>query len=43
MARCMAHLKKSLDADTKKDLAMLAPSLAAWVRPVAQQIAENEK
>jgi hypothetical protein len=41
MARHVAHLKKSLDANTKKDLAMLAPSLAAWMRPVAQQIAEN--
>jgi hypothetical protein len=42
MARHVAHLKKSLDADTKKDLGTLAPNLAAWLRPVAQQIAERE-
>lgn len=42
MARHVAHLKKSLDADTKKDLAMLASSLAAWVQPLVQQITDNK-
>jgi hypothetical protein len=42
MARHVALLKKNLDADTKKDLRMLAPNLAAWLGPVAQQIAERE-
>ena len=40
MARHVARLKKSLDADTKKDLAALTPKLPAWMRPVAQQIVE---
>jgi hypothetical protein len=40
MARHVARLKKSLDADTKKDLAALAPKLPAWLRPVALQITE---
>ena len=42
MARHVARLKKSLDADTKKDLAALTPKLPAWMRPVAQQITETK-
>ena len=42
MARHVARLKKSLDADTKKDLAVLTPKLPAWMRPVAQQIIESK-
>ena len=42
MARHAARLKKNLDADTKKDLATLTPKLPAWMRPVAQQIAESK-
>lgn len=42
MARHVARLKKSLDADAKKDLAVLTPKLPAWMRPVAQQIAETK-
>jgi len=40
MARHLARLKKSLDADTKKDLAALTPKLVAWMQPVAQLIVE---
>ena len=39
MSRHVTRLKKTLDADTKKDLASLAPKLPAWMRPLAQQIA----
>ena len=42
MARHVARLKKSLDADTKKDLSVLTPKLPAWMRPVAQQIIEGK-
>ena len=42
MARHVARLKKSLDADTKKDLGALTPKLPAWMRPVAQQIVEGK-
>jgi hypothetical protein len=41
MARHVAQLKKTLDADTKHDLAALAPKLTAWMRPLAQLIAEK--
>jgi len=41
MARHVAQLKKTLDADTKHDLAALAPKLTAWMRPLAQQIAQK--
>ena len=37
-----ARLKKNLDADTKSDLAALTPKLPAWMRPVAQQIVDQE-
>jgi hypothetical protein len=36
----VARLKKDLDADTKKDLAVIAPKLPAWMRPFARQIAQ---
>ena len=42
MAQHAARLKRSLDADTKKDLAALTPKLPAWMQPVAQQIVENK-
>ncbi|MEW6304021.1 MAG: DUF6088 family protein [Verrucomicrobiota bacterium] len=32
------RLRRTLDADTKKDLASLAPKLAAWMQPIIQQI-----
>ena len=41
MAKHVSRLKKSLDADTKKDLAALTSKLPAWMRPVARQIIEN--
>jgi hypothetical protein len=41
MARHVAQLKKTLDADTKHDLVALAPKLTAWMRPLAQQIAQK--
>ena len=41
MARHVAQLKKTLDADTKHDLVALAPKLTAWMRPLAQLIAEK--
>jgi hypothetical protein len=40
MTKHVAKLKKELDADTKKDLAAIAPKLPAWMRPFAQQIAQ---
>jgi hypothetical protein len=43
LARHLARLSETLDAGTKKDLAALAPKLAAWMRPVAQQIVEGRK
>src|SRR5208282_1456461 len=33
MSRHIARLKKTLDADTRNDLASLAPNLPAWMRP----------
>jgi hypothetical protein len=41
MPRHIARLKKTLDADTKKDLASLTTKLPAWMRPLAQQIAQE--
>ena len=41
MPKHIAKLKKDLDARTKKDLAALTPKLAAWVRPLAQQITQK--
>jgi hypothetical protein len=41
MAKHIAKLKKDLDADTKKDLAELAPKLPAWMRPIAQEISQS--
>jgi len=41
MAKHVSRLKKSLDADTKKDLAALTSKMPAWMRPVARQIIEN--
>ena len=43
LARHLARLSETLDAGTKKDLAALAPKLAAWMRPVAQRIVEGRK
>jgi len=40
MAKHVVRLRKDLDADTKKDLAVLAPKLAAWMRPLIQQITQ---
>jgi GrpB-like predicted nucleotidyltransferase (UPF0157 family) len=40
MARSVARLKKSLDADTKRNLASLTPKLVAWMRPLAQEITQ---
>jgi len=40
MAKHVVRLRKDLDADTKKDLALLAPKLAAWMRPLIQQITQ---
>ena len=37
----VARLKKTLDSDTKHDLGSLAPKLSAWMRPLAQQIAQK--
>lgn len=39
----IARLRKQLDAATKTELRRLSPSLAAWMRPFVQQIAENTK
>ena len=39
ISRHTARLKKTLDARTKKDLAVLAIKLPAWMRPLVQQIA----
>lgn len=41
MSRHIARLKNTLDADTKHDLASLAPKLPAWMRPLAQQISQE--
>ncbi len=38
LSRHVAHLKKRLDAKTKKDLKSLAPRTPAWMRPILQQI-----
>lgn len=40
MAKHVDRLRKDLDANTKKDLAALAPKLAAWMRPFIQQITQ---
>jgi hypothetical protein len=40
MPKHVVKLKKDLDAETKKDLAAIAPNLPAWMRPLAQQIAQ---
>lgn len=37
----VSRLKKTLDNDTKRDLGSLAPKLSAWMRPLAQQIAQK--
>lgn len=42
ISRHVARLKKKLDADTKKDLAALAPKLSAWMRPLAGQIVDGK-
>ncbi len=42
LSRHVARLKKNLDADTKKDLAMLTPKLSAWMRLLAEQIVEGK-
>ena len=39
MSQHVARLKTTLDADTKRDLASLAPKLTAWMRPLVRQIA----
>jgi hypothetical protein len=39
MPKHIATLKKDLGADTKKNLASLIPKLAAWMQPIARQIA----
>jgi|SRR5882724_2127977 len=41
LSRHVIQLKKTLDADTKRDLASLAPKLPAWMRPLAQQIVQT--
>ncbi len=41
MSQHVARLKKTLDAGTKRDLASLANKLPAWMRPLAQQIAQK--
>ena len=38
MPKHVDKLRKTLDADTKKSLASLAPELVAWMRPIAQEI-----
>jgi hypothetical protein len=40
MPKHIAKLKRELDAETKKDLAVLAPKLPAWMRPIAQEITQ---
>jgi len=42
ISRHVARLKKNMDADTKKDLALLTPKLPAWMRPLAEQIVEGK-
>ncbi len=41
MSQHVARLKRDLDPKTKKDLALLAPKLSAWMRPLAEEIARN--
>ena len=41
MLQHLTRLKRDLDANTKKDLASLAPKLSAWMRPLAEEIARN--
>jgi hypothetical protein len=41
MLQHVTRLKWDLDANTKKDLASLAPKLSAWIRPLAEEIARN--
>lgn len=41
MVKHAARLRRDLDAGTKKDLAALAPKLPAWMKPLAQEIAQN--
>jgi hypothetical protein len=41
MLQHLTRLKRDLDANTKKDLALLAPKLSAWMRPLAEEIARN--
>ena len=41
MSKHVARLKRDLDPKTKKDLALLAPKLSAWMRPLAEEIGRN--
>jgi hypothetical protein len=41
MSQHVARLKRDLDPKTKKDLALLAPKLSAWMRPLAEEIGRN--
>jgi len=41
MAKHVSRLRRDVDAATKKDLAALAPKLAAWMKPLAQEISQN--
>lgn len=41
LSRDIVRLQKTLDPDTKRDLALLAPKLVAWMRPVAHSIARK--
>ena len=41
MLQHVARLKRDLDTSTKKDLALLAPKLSAWMRPLAEEIGRN--
>ena len=41
IAKHSARLKRDLDAETKKDLRVLTPKLAVWMRPLAQEIAQK--
>ena len=37
----VSRLRRDLDPATKKDLAKLTPQMAAWLRPVVQQITDS--
>ena len=41
MAKHVSRLRRDVDAATKRDLATLAPKLAAWMRPLALEIAQD--